>query len=374
MRILQYNLTTTTKEGGVETFVWELSRHLARRGHEVTVIGGAGDVSREVPGVRVLRFPFVDRMAWRELGPLRRHIELTKLLERMSIVPSALPNALALRPQIVHIHKPYDFMIGPLMHAMGARVIYHGHGEDFYPFDRPLSRTADAMLSCSGYNAETVAGRYGLLPEVVFNGFDACLFRPRRPEAAFRARYLQPDEQAIVFVGRLQPWKGVQFAIEALRSLVPRRKLRLLVGGEGTYRRALEQQAAGMGVAGQVTFLGNVPHDDVPRLFAIADLVIGTSFTSETFGMALTEALACERPVIASDWAGFREVVLDGQTGLVVPAQHGPALAAAIECLLDDRILARRLAQQGRRHVHALFTWEAVTDRVERVYRRVMAG
>lgn len=373
MRILQYNLTTTTKEGGVETFVWELSRHLARRGHDVAVIGGAGKISREVPGVRVLRFPFVDRMAWRELGPLRRHIELTKLLERMSIVPSALPNALALRPDIVHIHKPYDFMIGPLMHAAGARVVYHGHGEDFFPFDVPLSRTADAMLSCSGYNAETVAGHYGPLPEVVFNGFDACLFRPQAPDPGFRARYLQPDEQAIVLVGRLQPWKGIQFAIEALRSLVPRRKLRLLIGGAGTYRRALERQVAGMGLAGQVTFLGNVPHEDVPRLYAIAAVVIGTSFTSETFGMALTEALACERPVVASDWAGFREVVLDGCTGLVVPAQNGPALAAAIERVLDDPALAQRLARQGREHVHRLFTWEAVTDRVEAAYRRVVS-
>lgn len=374
MRVVQYNLTTTTKEGGVETFVWELSRHLARRGHQVTIVGGAGSVSREIPGVRVLRFPFLDRMAWREVGPLRRHIELTKLLERISIVPSALPNAMALRPDIVHIHKPYDFVVGPLMHAAGARVIYHGHGEDFFPFDRALSHTADAMLSCSGYNAETVAGRYGSLPEVVFNGFDAALFKPQPPDDAFRARYLRPDERAIVLVGRLQPWKGIQFAIEALRSLAPRRKLRLLVGGEGTYRRALERHAAGMGVGEHVTFLGNVPHAEMPRLLAIADVVVGTSFTSETFGMALTEALACERPVIASDWAGFREVVIDGQTGLVVPAQHGPALAAAIECLLDEPALARRLARQGREHVQHLFTWEAVTDRVERAYRRVVTG
>ncbi len=73
LRIVHYNLTTTSKEGGVETFVWELSRQQARRGHYVTVIGGAGRVERAIEGVRVLRYPFVDRMRWRSLPPLRRH-------------------------------------------------------------------------------------------------------------------------------------------------------------------------------------------------------------------------------------------------------------------------------------------------------------
>lgn len=372
MNIVQYNLTTTTKEGGVETFVWELSRHLAQRGHHVTIIGGAGPISRSVPGVRVLRFPFVDRMAWRAIKPLRRHFELTKLLERLSMLPAALPNTLALRPDIVHLHKPYDFVAGPLLHAVGAKVIYHGHGEDFYPFDQALAHTADAMLSCSGYNARTIAARYRTQPEVVFNGFDAELFQPQPVDPAFRARYLQPDERAIVFIGRLQPWKGVQYAIEAVRMLTPQHSLRLLIGGDGTYRTALERQVRGMGLTEHVTFLGNVQHHDVPKLYALADMVIGTSFASETFGMALCEALGCARPVIASDWDGFREVVVDGTSGLVVPAQHPPALAAAIERLLTDPALAQRLAQQGRQHVHTLFTWQAVTDRVEAAYGRLL--
>lgn len=374
MKIVQYNLTTTTKQGGVETFVWELSRHLARRGHTVTIIGGAGRVSRSVPGVQVLRFPFVERMRWRAIRPLRRHFELTKLLERLSLMPAAVPNTLALRPQIVHLHKPYDFVIGPLMHAIGAKVIYHGHGEDFYPFDQLFARTTDMMLSCSGYNAETVAARYHSTPEVVFNGFDDQLFTPQPPDPALAAALLKPGERALMLIVRLQPWKGVQYAVEALRLLGARQRVRLLIGGEGTYLPALKQLVAEAGVGEQVTFLGNVPHHEVPRYYALADVVLGTSFASETFGMALCEALACERPVIASDWAGYREVVIDGQTGLVVPMQNPPALAAAVELLLDDRQLAQRLARQGRLRVHELFTWEAITDRVEAAYQRLLGS
>ncbi len=373
MNIVQYNLTTTTKEGGVETFVWELSRHLARRGHQVTIVGGVGRVSREVPGVEVLRFPFIDRMTLRAIKPLRRHFELTKLLERLSLMPSAVPTMLTRRPDIVHLHKPYDFAVGPLAHAGGARVLYHGHGEDFYPFDQPLSRTADTMLSCSGYNAATIRARYRTRPEVVFNGFDQELFHPQPPDPEDRARWLQDDEQAIVVVGRMQPWKGIQYAIEALQLLVPQRKVRLLIGGEGSYRSALEQLVARLGLEDHVTFLGNVPHTLMPRLFAAAAIVLGTSFASETFGMALCEALGCERPVIASDWAGFQEVVLRGETGLVVPAQNPAALAQAIAHLLDNPGLAHSLAAQGRQHVLRQFTWEAVTDRVEAAYERLVA-
>lgn len=374
MNIVQYNLTTTTKEGGVETFVWEISRHLARRGHQVTIVGGTGTISREVPGVTVLRFPFVDRMTWRSIKPLRRHFELTKLLERLSIMPSAVPNTLARHPDIVHLHKPYDFPIGPLAHAIGAKVLYHGHGEDFYPFDQPLSRTADAMLSCSGYNAETVAARYHTQPEVVFNGFDAELFRPVSLTAEERAEWLRPGERGLVQASRLQPWKGVQYAIEALQYLVPRHRVRLLIAGDGTYRATLEQLVAKLNLHDHVTFLGSVPNKMVPRLYAAAEMVLGTSFASETFGMALCEALACERPVVASDWAGFREVVVDGVSGLVVPAQDPPALATAIERLLDDKALAQRLAQGGRQRVHQLFTWEAVTDRIEAAYQRLLSA
>jgi D-inositol-3-phosphate glycosyltransferase len=374
MRIVHYNLTTTSKEGGVETFVWELSREQARRGHDVTIIGGVGHIERGAPGVRVLRYPFVDRMRWRALPPLRRHFELTKLLERLSMLPAALPALLAARPQVVHLHKPYDFVLAPLMQACGAKVVYHGHGEDFYPFDRLLARPIDGVLSCSSYNAGTVAARYQVRPEVVYNGFDHRHFAPRPVDPALRDSLLQPDEHAILMLGRLQPWKGVQYGVEALALLEPQIRPRLLIGGAGTYRLELERLVARLGLRQSVTFLGNIPYRDVPRYFALADAVVGASFASETFGMILCEALGCARPVIASDWAGYREVVIHEQTGLLVPARDPPALAAAIKRVLQQPEHARRMAEAGREHVLRLFTWPAVADRVETVYRQVLRG
>ena len=371
MRIVHYNLTTTTKEGGVETFVWELSRLQAQRGHQVTIIGGAGHVERAVSGVRVLRYPFIDRMAWRRIRPLRRHFELTKLLERLSMLPPALPALLQTRPAIVHLHKPYDFVVAPFAHAVGAKVVYHGHGEDFFPGDRWLVQGVDVMLSCSGYNAETLVKHYRRAPTVVFNGFDPAHFTPQPPDLSLRARYARPDEPIALLVGRLQPWKGIQYAIEALALLPPHHKLRLLIGGEGTYRASLEALIDRLQLRDRVHLLNGIPHREMRRYFAIADMVLGTSFASETFGMVLCEALACARPVIASDWAGFREVVLNGVTGWVVPRQDPTALAAAMVEVLDHSTEAQRRAEQGRVRVNELFTWAAVTARVEQVYAQL---
>ena len=372
MKIVHYSLTTTSKEGGVETFVWELSREQARRGHAVTIIGGAGRIDRAVRGVRVLRYPFVDRMTWRSFAPLRRHYELTKLLERLSMLPAALPATLHARPDIVHLHKPYDFVLAPLVRRFGAKVVYHGHGEDFYPFDRLLTGALDGMLSCSDYNAATIAARYGGRPEVVYNGFDHRHFTPRPVDAALPATLLAPDERAILMVGRLQPWKGVQYAIEALPLVDRDLRARLLIGGDDPYRPELERLVARLDLRDRVTFLGTIPHRELPRYFALAEVVVGASFASETFGMVLCEAQGCARPVIASDWAGYREVVVHEQTGLVVPAQDPPALARAIERVLRDPVAAQRMATAGRERVLRLFTWEAVADRVEAVYQGVL--
>src|SRR4029079_104589 len=131
-------------------------------------------------------------------------------------------------------------------------------------------------------------------------------------------------------------WKGMQYGVEALTLLDPALRVRLLIGGEGTYRPALEQLVTRLGLGDRVTFLGAIPHREVPRYFAIADVVVGTSFASETFGMVLCEAQGCARPGMASDWARFREVVLHEETGLIVPAQDPPALARAIEWMLRD--------------------------------------
>lgn len=370
MRIALYNLTTTTKYGGVESFVWDLARELAGRGHAVDVIGGVGPRDEAAPGVGVLRFPFVPRSFWQSIPPLRRAYAEAKLLERLTMAVPALP-ALARRGyDIIHIQKPYD--IGPALLARrlgGARVILGCHGEDFYRGDIALARRVDASVSCSRFNAATVASRYGFLPEVVFNGIDTALFRPYPPDPAWRrAAGVDDSGHLLLFVGRLQPWKGVETAIRAL-PLIP--GAHLAIAGDGEDRPRLERIVAELGLGGRVRFLGAVERSKLPQLYSSADLLLATSHASETFGIGPVEAQACGLPVLASRFGGFPEVVDEGRTGLLFTPRDHAGLAAAARSLLEDPARRAAMAAAGPAWA-AQFAWPAVTDRIEAVYRAVM--
>jgi glycosyltransferase involved in cell wall biosynthesis len=133
----------------------------------------------------------------------------------------------------------------------------------------------------------------------------------------------------------------------------------------------LEEAARTAGLAERVRFLGPVPHEELPRLLAVSDVLVATSFASETFGIALVEAQACGVPVVASRFGGFPEVVRDGETGLLVPPQDPAALAAALRALLPDSGRRRRMGEAGRRWVAEQFHWERVAERVLEAYQLV---
>jgi D-inositol-3-phosphate glycosyltransferase len=364
VHIVHYNLTTTTKEGGVETFVWDLAREQARSGQRVTIVSGAGPVRRDAPGVEVKTAPYVDRGRF-AVGPLRRAWAIRKLLERLSMLPRAY--GLLAGADLVHIHKPYDLPLAPLLKRRRVPLVYHGHGEGFFPGDRTLARAAAALLSCSTYNASTLRRHYGREATVVYNGVDVTRFSPREPDRDLRARLLGHGDALVLLPGRIMPWKGQQHAIEAL-ARIGRRGLRLVLVGDGETRSQLEAQARAAGVADQVVFAGTVPHVEMPDYYAVADVVLGTSFASETFGMALAEAMACGRPVLASTWPGFDDVVRDGETGVRFKAADPDGLASALRALLDDGARRLRVAEAGRSRVLANFTWPQVAARVQAAY------
>ncbi len=371
MRVALYNLTTTTKVGGVETFVWEVARELARRGIGVEVLGGRGGSPTPPPeGVPVRRYPYLPRRLWQRLPPLGRAYAYAKLLERLSMAPFALPDLVRRGYDLVHIQKPYD--LGPALLARalgGGRVILGSHGEDFYLGDRFLARRVDGAVACSRFNARTVAARYGFEPVVIYNGIDATLFRPHPRDEARRRWGIGPDLPLLLYVGRLVPWKGVQYAVEALTHLPG---AHLWIAGEGHHRPALEALARARGVEDRVRFLGAVPHERLPGLYSAADLLVATSFASETFGIALAEAQACGTPVVAARFGGFPEVVRHGETGFLVPPQDPQALAWAARLLLEDPGLRAWMGRQGRAWILEQFTWRAVVDRLLPVYEAAL--
>jgi glycosyltransferase involved in cell wall biosynthesis len=127
--------------------------------------------------------------------------------------------------------------------------------------------------------------------------------------------------------------------------------------------------ASKLGVSDRVLFLGKVEQDDLAALYRSCAMLVATSFVNETFGMALCEAMACGTPVVASNFGGFKEVVEYGVTGLLARPQDPLDLAEKVNTLLGDPQRARAMGEAGRERVLANFSWKAVADRLEEVYR-----
>jgi glycosyltransferase involved in cell wall biosynthesis len=160
-------------------------------------------------------------------------------------------------------------------------------------------------------------------------------------------REAEPPE--VLYAGRLSAEKGVLELVEAARGL------RLVVAGDGPLRPQVPDAR------------GFVPHDELQTLYARAAVVACPS-RREGFGVACLEAMAHGRPVVATGVGGLRDLVVDGETGLVVPARDPTALRGALERLLADPGLRRRLGAAGRERAREQFSWATVTDATVRAY------
>ncbi len=368
-----YNLTTTCRFGGVETFVWAISRELAARGEEVHIIGGRGKIRKESPGVKIILFPFWPRNRIPDLGTRFR-----KLVERLSLGVLALSTVVKEKYDLVHIHKPYDLPFGLLVkRRSGANLILGSHGTDFFPGDKFFfSRGVDGVVTCSQFNGGQIAERYGVRPKVIYNGIDPGIFRPLPPDPAIRHRFnLFPgQDKNIVYAGRLIGLKGVGILLQAMARVCERFPCKLLVIGDGEARPGLENLSKRLGISERVIFTGFVPHQELPRYYSVADVGVFPSVADETFGVAICEAMACGKAVVSTPVGGIPELVLKGETGLLAEPRNPEDLADKISELLGDEDLRRGMGEKGSQRVREYFTWEKVADRLLQAYDNVRRG
>lgn len=226
-----------------------------------------------------------------------------------------------------------------------------------------LWRRASAVVANSGGLAD-LARRFA--PDVdvsiVPNGVDADLFRP-----AERAEQAETGRVVLLFVGRVVRQKGLDLVLQALPALPAGVTLRVV--GDGPARPALEAQAETLGIADRVSFLGWLGRDELPSAYAGADLFV---FPSRDEGMpnAVLEAMAAGLPVMGTRIAGNRDLIVDGETGLMVEADDAAGLRMGLERLVKDPELRMRMGAQGRRRVLEHFSWRAVAS----AYRELALG
>jgi glycosyltransferase involved in cell wall biosynthesis len=208
--------------------------------------------------------------------------------------------------------------------------------------------------------------------ELIYNGVDLARFDAAAKNTLTPGRESASNGKSTVtvgFLGRLEKQKGAEYLIRAAAIVRPQnRHVRFLLAGEGSLRPELERLAAELGVADAIQFVGWT--QDIPGFLKQIDILAMPSLW-EAFGLSAAEAMAAEKPVIASSVEGLPEVVEDGLTGMLVPPADPAALARGIIALAADSTLRRAMGRHGRARVERLFTVDRMIARHEHFYERV---
>lgn len=214
---------------------------------------------------------------------------------------------------------------------------------------------------------------------VIPNGVDPEVFAPRPPDAELRRRYGTEGRFAFGYVSNLDhPRENQELLIDATRELRRRgRRVRCLIVGDGRRREELERHARDAGIGGDVVFTGPIPHSDVPAIYALLDAFVVPRRDERTARMVTPlkpyEALAMARPLVVADLPALIEIAAPDRRGLSFPAGDAGALTTALERLIDDPELGRRIGVAGRDWVVAERTWVANGARFGEVYAEVLA-
>ena len=203
--------------------------------------------------------------------------------------------------------------------------------------------------------------------KVVPLGTDLDRFNPAiHTKESSRSYFGLPAEKRIIgVIGRIDPGKGQEIVVRALPNLITRHpNILFLIAGEETagepgHKAHLEELCRTLGLEPYVKFMPFT--DEVPKFMAALDIFILPSF-GETFGLVLIEAMAMEKPVIATDAGGVPEIITDGRTGILIEPRSVPAVGAAIEKLLDDETLCRSLGAAARADALQRFSMSRCVD------------
>ena len=281
------------------------------------------------------------------------------------------------RPDIVHAHYATSYgLLGVLSGFHPLIISLWGSDAYLFPKVSPIHRwlleynfsKADYILSTSHCMAREVSKYTGKKITVTPFGVDENRFAPLGEKAACK-------ELVIGTVKELSAIYGIDTLVDAFSMVVtenPNLNVRLVIAGDGAERQNLENQAKKLGVEDKVTFLGRIPNNEVAEFLAHTDVYAALSRSdSESFGVAVVEAMSCGVPVVVSDADGFKEVVPDGIAGFVVGRNDAASAAARISYLLNNPEKAAEMGKAGRRHVLDCYTWTKSVDIMMDVYRPI---
>jgi len=358
--------------GGVSYHVSSLEQHFTRMGHQVKVIAPSSKAINGL-GDRFIRMgrPWPIPTS----GSVSR-ITISQTLFRA--IKSVLDKE---EFDIIHLHEPLMPMlcIHVLRLSQTANVgTFHAYnGKPGYELGKPVTTMMlrrwfaklDGKIAVSKPAMEFVneyfPGQYSIIP----NGIDLEHFSPDVPPID----EFCDGKANILFVGRLEKRKGLNYLLEAYRII--KREIpnsRLIIVGPGTRKRHKYEEWVLDKNLKDVVFVGHASYDDLPRYYKTANIFCAPATGWESFGFVLLEAMAMGKPIVASNIEGYASVVTDGVEGRLVPPRDKGRLAQAIIALIADESLRQQMGARGRLRAQD-YSWERVAQRVLEYYSGVLS-
>jgi len=348
VRILQ--VLPELELGGVETFVVLLSKELKKLGHDVVVVSSGGRLVDELKeyGVGHIKLPVSSK------NPVTIWYSaflLSKILKGLHV-------------DVIHAHSRVPDWVAYFV-SLFTRVPFVVSAHAFYTphWGSKIVAKADRVICDSVSVGEYAVERLGVSRDkirVVYNGIDVKRFEDVKPP------FSNPP-YSIGTVGRLAPSKGQKVLIEAFARLLKEGlDVRLVIAGDGPLMDELVSLSESLGVSGYVEFLGF--RSDIPDVLSQIDLFVHPSLIPEPLSMALIEAMAASRPVVASGVGGFREVIVDGKTGYLVKPASVDELADAMRKIVINPESGIEMGENGLKRVRELFSSDVMATKMLEVY------
>lgn len=381
--------------GGSENCVFELSRRLVRRGHEVRVLTeqthSQWPLYEQVEGIHVhrcrvrfgngpVRFGSGVLNAARLFKQLAAHVPFDILHFHLTLpsVGVLLCRESRHPAKVASFYGPWDEEERTEKQMNGHVGFPHVKASLFRLLQRYVLQHSQRVVVLSQFSRRQVTEILGTAPaiQLVPGGVDLERFQPAADRQRVKTQLRLPvDEPVLLTVRRLVPRMGIEALIGAMPEILSHgRRVTLVIGGDGPLRPELERQVANLGLSAHVRFTGFIPGETLPSYYQAADLFVMPTRALEGFGLATVEALACGTPVIGTAVGATEEIlsVLDRRLLILESTPH--AIAATTLACLDSDLLAPAFRLRCRQYAEDRYTWERAVDRLEEVYRTVVSS
>ncbi|MEK6946822.1 MAG: glycosyltransferase family 4 protein [Nanoarchaeota archaeon] len=384
------------KDDATPSFVYELSNRLAEKGTKIIVMAPHADgaLRQENLGhVDVHRFRYFYPYKFQKLAygagiiPNFKRSFAAKLNVPFFLLSEYFSARRLIKqenPDFIHAHWLIpQGIIGAMLKNRKTKLIVTVHGSDLFPLKNFVFKALQrkVLKNCDFCTVNSEATRNELIkrfPEyenkvrLIPMGVDTSLFVRKDVKSKFRQ---YRNQKIILYVGRLNEQKGVDYLIKSL-SLVNKKisNSKLLIIGEGAYKKKLQKLAASLSLA-NIEFLGSVPHHKLSDYYNLADVFVLPAVTSkigtEGQGLVLAEAMACGACVIGTETGGIKFLIKNNQNGLLVAERDEYSLADSIIQVLSDNKLRQKLSKNGIQFVKKNYSWDTIVSKFNNLYREL---